>query len=110
MSARAIQDRKAPETFVQQAVQGKADVAAGAHQGSTIATTEMRPDVSIVAEKKQLGEPLDGAFARGNAARFFRSLQQSEILAQRQSPRIAFKVKAESSSWIQPQQSVFEVR
>jgi hypothetical protein len=55
----------------------------------------MRPDYVLHnAEKKQLGKPLDGAFARENAAKFFGSLQQSEILAQRQSPRIAFKVKA----------------
>ena len=55
MSARAIQDRKAPETFVQQAVQGKADVAAGAHQGSTIATTGMRPDVLDSWRKETVG-------------------------------------------------------
>jgi len=113
MSARAIQDQKAiaPETFVLQAVQGKAVVPAGAHQGNTIASIEMRPDYVLDnAEKKQLGKALDGAFAQGNAGKFFGSLQQLEILAQRQSRRIAFKVKTESSSWIQPLQTVFEVR
>jgi len=76
-----------------------------------MASIEMRPDYVLDnAEKKHLGKPLDGALARGNAGKLFGSLQQSEIFAQPQSRRIAFKVKTESSSWIQPLQTVFEVR
>jgi two-component system LytT family response regulator len=96
MSARAIQDQKAiaSGTFVQQAVHGNALVPSSAHQGHTIATIEMGADyVFKSAAEKQLNKPLDRAFARVNAAKFIGSLQQSEILAQRQSPRIAFKAK-----------------
>ncbi len=80
--------------FVQQAVLGNAVVAAGADQGNTTATIEMGPDYVLGnAGEKQLGEPLHAVFPRRNAAKLFGSPHQSEIFTQRQSPRIAFKVK-----------------
>jgi len=93
MGARALQDQKAiaSETPVQQAVHGDAAaVPAGAQQRNMIAPIEMESDCVLnSAAEKQLGEPLDRAFART----FTGNRQQSEILLQRQSPRIAFKVK-----------------
>jgi LytTr DNA-binding domain len=96
MGARAIQDQKtiAPETFVQPAVCGKPVIPSGAHQGNTIATTEMGTDCVLdSAPEKRWGKPLDGASGLGNVTRFMGGPQQSEILSLRQSPRIAFKVK-----------------
>jgi len=65
MSARAIQDQKAiaPQTLVQPAVQGKAVVPAGAHRGIRWLPSKCDLTFSTIAEKKPLGEPLDGAFA-----------------------------------------------
>jgi hypothetical protein len=92
----------APRTFIQQAVKGNAVVPEGAHPGNTFPTIAMRPDYVLDNAEKQLGKPLHGVFARRNAAKFFGGMQQSEILAQQQSPRIAFKLKAQSSLWILP--------
>lgn len=96
MTARASHDQKAiaAETFVQQAVRADAVVPASAHPENTIAAFEMRRDYVLDnAAEKPPGKPLDGEFARGNAAELIGSLQRAEIAAQRQSPRIAFKVK-----------------
>ena len=96
MSARAIPDQKTvtPETFVQHAVYGKSVIPASAHQGNTLPSIEMGTDCALdSAAEKLWDEPVDGAPGLGNVTGFMGSPWQSEILSQRQSPRIAFKVK-----------------
>ena len=99
MTTTAIPDQKAVarEIFVQQVVLGRAAVPAGAHgkDRDTIAPLESGLDYAVESPaEKQLHDALDVAFRRrasGDAARLIGVLQQLEVLAKRQSPRIAFK-------------------
>lgn len=99
MTTSAIEHQKAAahEMFVPQTVRGKAAASASAHDEKTIATIERRPDYILESPaEKQIREQMEGAFrrtARGDAAKLTGVLQQLEVLAKRQSPRIAFKAK-----------------
>jgi DNA-binding LytR/AlgR family response regulator len=99
MTTAAIPDQKgvAREMFVQQVVLGKAAMSALAQGKDTIAPLESGLDCAVEsAAEKQLHEALDVASPRkasGDAARLIGALQQLEVLAKRQSPRIAFRAK-----------------
>jgi DNA-binding LytR/AlgR family response regulator len=84
------------ETFVQQAVHAKPGVSTGAHE-NRITTIEKKSDYALeFAAEKQIREPMDGAFdgtARADGVRRIGVLQQLEVVAKRQSSRIAFKAK-----------------
>ncbi len=62
------------------------------------------------AEEKQLRKLLDGAFARGTQPSSLEGCSNRRSSHKRQSPRIVFKVKGESSSKIQPLRISFEVK
>jgi len=95
----ALQDQNAieREMFGPQ-VHGNAVVPADARQENTMVTIDKGPDYALEsAAEKQFREPPDTESqrtARRNAYQFIGSLQQSDIAAQRQSPRIAFKAKS----------------
>ena len=100
MSTSAIEHQKAAarEVFVQQPVYDKAAASASAHDGKRISTVERRPDYILEppAEKQIRKQMDDEAFrrtARGDAGKRTGVLQKFDVLAKRQSPRIAFKSK-----------------
>ncbi len=99
MSAREIQDQKvmALEMMVQQAADANADVSASPLPGDTICSIKSRRDY-ILESKAEDGfyEPTDASLlptTRVDAANLIRALQQLEVIAKRQAPRIAFKAK-----------------
>jgi len=99
MSGHKIPDRKAiaPEMFVQQAAHANGDVSAGPPPGDTICSTESRRDYTLESKAEDgFYEPADTsllAVTRVDAANLIRALQQLEVIAKRQAPRIAFKAK-----------------
>ena len=99
MSGPKIQDQKAiaREMFVQQAAHANADVSASPLRGDTICSTKSRRDYSLESKaEKRFYEPADTALlpvTRVDAANLIRALQQLEVIAKRQAPRIAFKAK-----------------
>jgi len=99
MSGRKIQDREAiaREIFVQQAAHANGDVSAGPLPGDTICSTESRRDYTLESKAEDgFYEPADTsllAVTRVDAANLIRALQQLEVIAKRQAPRIAFKAK-----------------
>ena len=99
MRGREIQDQKAiaREILVQQAVHGNSDIPAGALEKSTVSTGRSRRDYALdsVAENACYA-PTDISslpMTRVDATKVIRTLQQLEVIAKRQVPRIAFKSK-----------------
>ena len=99
MSAREIQDQKAiaREMFVQQAAHANADVSTSPLRGATICSTKSERECTLesTAEDRSY-EPVDTSLlpvTRVDAANLIRALQQLEVIAKRQAPRIAFKAK-----------------
>jgi DNA-binding LytR/AlgR family response regulator len=97
MSAREIQDQKAiaREMFVKQATHAKADVSASPPRGDTIFSIKSRRDYTLESTADDgFYEPVDTLLVtRVDAANLIRALQQLEVIAKRQAPRIAFKAK-----------------
>jgi two-component system LytT family response regulator len=98
MSAREIQDQKAiaREMFVQQAAHTNAEVSAGPPLGDTICSIKSRRDYTRESTADGFYEAADPSLlpiTRGDAANIIRALQQLEVIAKRQAPRIAFKAK-----------------
>jgi DNA-binding LytR/AlgR family response regulator len=99
MSAHEMQDQKdmASEGFVQQAVRGSADLSPGALRGDTSSTIKSRQDFAREsAARNAFYEPADISslsVTPVDATKLFRILQQLEVIARRQAPRIAFKAK-----------------
>ncbi len=96
MSAREIQDQKAiaREMFVRQAVHSNADVSARPLRGDTFCPIKNRRD--YILESAAENEPTDTSLlpvTRVDAANLIRVLRQLEVIAKRQTPRIAFKAK-----------------
>jgi DNA-binding LytR/AlgR family response regulator len=99
MSAREIQNQKAiaREMLVQQAAHANADDSASPLPGDTICSIKSRRDCTLESTAE------DGSYehvdtsslpvARVDAANLIRALQQLEVIAKRQAPRIAFKAK-----------------
>ncbi|MFZ1975716.1 MAG: LytTR family DNA-binding domain-containing protein [Candidatus Acidiferrales bacterium] len=99
MSVREIQDQKAiaREMFVQQAAHAGADVAASPQRGAAIYSTESRWDYARESTADEFREAADALLLpvnRVDAANLMRVLRQLEVIAKRQAPRIAFKVKS----------------
>jgi DNA-binding LytR/AlgR family response regulator len=95
MSAREIQEQKAiaRETFVQQAAHANADVLASSLQGATICSTKSRLDYIHESIADEFCEAADTSLLRLDVADLMRVLRQLEVIAKRQTPRIAFKAK-----------------
>jgi DNA-binding LytR/AlgR family response regulator len=99
MSTREIQDQKAiaREVFVQQAAQAEADVSASLPRGNAISSIKSRRDYTLESTAEDgFYEPVDTSLlpvTRVDAANLIRALQQLEVIAKRQAPRIAFKAK-----------------
>ena len=91
MSAHELQDQKAiaSERFVQQAVRGSADLSPS--------TIKSRQDFALEsAARNAFYEPADISsisVTQVDATKLLRILQQLEVIARRQAPRIAFKAK-----------------
>jgi DNA-binding LytR/AlgR family response regulator len=99
MSGPKIQDQKAiaRELFVQQAVHSNGDVSAGPLPGDTICSIKSRRDYALESKAEDRScEPAGTSLlpvTRVDAANLVRALQQLEVMAKRQAPRIAFKAK-----------------
>jgi DNA-binding LytR/AlgR family response regulator len=99
MSGREIQDQKAVacEMPVQQVANANADVAASPRRGATICPTKSKREYTLESTAEDgFYEPVDTSLlpvTRVDAANLIRVLRQLEVIAKRQVPRIAFKVK-----------------
>lgn len=98
MSASELQDQKAigREMFVQQADHANADVSASPLRGATICSTKTSRDCTHESTADELCKAADTsllAVTRLDAANLMRALRQFEMVAKRQSPRLAFKAK-----------------
>jgi DNA-binding LytR/AlgR family response regulator len=99
MGGPKIQDQKAiaRERFVQQAAHANGDVSASALPGDTICSIKSRRDYTLESKAEDgFYEPADTSLlpvTRADAANLIRALQQLEVIAKRQAPRIAFKAK-----------------
>ncbi len=95
MSVSEIQDQKAigREMFVHHA---KADVSASPLRGATICSSKSKRDYTLELTADEFCEAVDTsllAVTRVDAANFMRVLRQFEMIAKRQTPRLAFKAK-----------------
>ena len=99
MSVREIQEQKgiAREMFVQQAAHAHAEVSASPPQRDAICPTKnKREDTFESTAEDGSYEPVDTSLlpvTRVDAANLIRAWQQLTVIAIRQAPRIAFKVK-----------------
>ena len=99
MSGPKIQDQKAIARgmFVQQAAHANGDVSASPLPGDTICSIKSRRDYTLESKAEdRFYEPADTSLlpvTRVDAANLIRALQQLEVIAKRQAPRIAFKAK-----------------
>ena len=98
MSVSEIQDQKAigREMFVQQADHANAEVSASPLRGATICSSNSERDYTLELTADEFCEVADTsllAVTRVDAANFMRVLRQFEMIAKRQTPRLAFKAK-----------------
>jgi two-component system LytT family response regulator len=99
MSASKIQDQKAieREMFVQQAAHANAQVSASPPRGDTTSSIKSKREYTLESTAEdRFYEPLDTSslpLTRVDAAKLIRALQQLDVMAKRQAPRIAFKAK-----------------
>ena len=98
MSVSEIQRQKAigREMFVQHADHANADVSASPLRGATISSSKGKRDYTLELTADEFCGAADTSLlpvTRVDAANFMRVLRQFEIIAKRQSPRLAFKAK-----------------
>jgi DNA-binding LytR/AlgR family response regulator len=98
MSAREIQDQKAiaREMSVRRATHADADSSAGPPRGDAICSKSKREYTLESTPEDGFYEPVDTSLlpvTQVDAANLIRTLQQLEVIAKRQAPRIAFKEK-----------------
>jgi DNA-binding LytR/AlgR family response regulator len=99
MSGCEIQDQKAiaREMPVQQAANANAEVSASPRRGAMIWPTKSKRAYTLESTAEDgFYEPVDTSLlpvTRVDAANLIRVLQQLEVIAKRQAPRIAFKAK-----------------
>ena len=99
MNARKIQAEKAiaRKMFAQQAAHANADVSAGPPREDTIRSIENRREYTLESTPQDgFYEPVDTSLlpvTRVDAANLIRALRRLALIAKRQAPRIAFKVK-----------------
>jgi DNA-binding LytR/AlgR family response regulator len=98
MSVSEIQDQKAigREMFVQRADHANADVSASPLRGATICSSKTSRDCTHESTADEFCKAADTsllAVTGLDAANLMRVLRQFEMIAKRQSPRLAFKAK-----------------
>jgi DNA-binding LytR/AlgR family response regulator len=99
VSAREIQNQKAVarEMIVQQAAHANGDVSASPPRRETICSTKSKRECTLESTAEDGSyEPVDASslpVTQVDAANLIRALQQLEVIAKRQAPRIAFKAK-----------------
>jgi DNA-binding LytR/AlgR family response regulator len=99
MSAREIPDQKAiaREMFVQQAAHANAEVSTSPPPEDTICSIKSNREYTLESTAEDgFYEPIDTSslpVIRVDAANLIRALQQLEVMARRQAPRIACKAK-----------------
>ena len=98
MSAGGIQHRKAitREMFVQPTAHADADSSASPLWGATIFSTKSRRDYPLASTPDEFREVADTSLhpvVRVDAANLLRAFRRLEVIAKRQTPRIAFKAK-----------------
>ena len=99
MNARKIQDEKAiaREMFVDQAAHSDAEVSASPPREDTICSTKSKRENTLESMAEDgFYEPANTSLlpvTRVDAANLIRALRQLAVIAKRQAPRIAFKVK-----------------
>jgi two-component system LytT family response regulator len=99
MSARKIQDQKAieHEMLVQQAAHANAQVSASLPREDTTCAIKSKREYTLESTAEDgFYEPVDTSLlpvTRVDAANLIRALQQLDVTAKRQAPRIAFKAK-----------------
>ena len=99
MGVRGIQDQKAiaREVLVQHTAHANADVSASPLRGATICSFKSGRDYTLESPAEDgIYEPVDTSLlpvTRVDAANLIRVLRQLEVIARREAPRIAFKVK-----------------
>jgi len=99
MNARKIQDQKASagQVFVQQASHPNAEDSVSPPRGDTISSTKSKQEYILGSTADDvLHEPADTSLlpvTRVDGANIVRALQQLEVLAKRQAPRVAFKAE-----------------
>ncbi len=99
MSARKIQSQKVIESelFVQRAAQPNGQVTASPPQGDTTCSIKSKREYTLESTREPgFYEPADTPLlpvTRADAANLIRALQQLEVIAKRQAPRIACKAK-----------------
>ena len=98
MSVSEIQRQKAigHEMFVRHADHANTDVSTSPLRGAKIRSTKSRRDYTLESIPDEFREAADTsllAVTRVDAANFMRVLRQFEVIAKRQSPRLAFKAK-----------------
>ena len=82
--------------FVQQSAHANVDISAGSLRGATICSTKSRQDYTFESTADEFCKAADRALlpVTGlDAANLMRVLRQFEMIAKRQSPRLAFKAK-----------------
>jgi two-component system LytT family response regulator len=98
MSARDIQHEKAiaREMFVQPAAHANADVSTIPLRGARICSSKSKRDYTLESTADEFCKAADTsllAVTRVDATNFMRVLRRFEMIAKRQSPRLAFKAK-----------------
>jgi DNA-binding LytR/AlgR family response regulator len=98
MSTREIQDQKAiaREMFVQQTAHANTDVSSSPLRGATICSAQSRLDYTLASTADVFCGAADTSLhpvIRVDGANLMRVLWQLEVMAKRQTPRIAFKAK-----------------
>jgi DNA-binding LytR/AlgR family response regulator len=91
------QNAIAREVVVQQAVHANSDVSAGPLREATICSTKSRRDYTPESTADEFCEAGDTSLLRAlrvDVANLMRVLWQLEVIAKRQTPRIAFKAKS----------------
>jgi len=84
------------ELFVQQSDHANADVSASPVRGATIRSSRRKHHVTLELTADEFRKAADTSLftvTRVDAANFMRVLRQFEMIAKRQSPRLAFKTK-----------------
>ena len=99
MSGRKIQDQMAigRKMFVQQAAHANGDASGSPPLGDTICSIKSKRECTLESTAEDGSyEPVDTSLlpvTRVDAPNLIRALQQLEVIAKRQAPRIAFKAK-----------------
>jgi DNA-binding LytR/AlgR family response regulator len=95
MSSHEIQDQKAiaRKMFVQRAAHANGDVSASPLPGDTSCSIKGRPNNTLESKAEEPPDTSLLPLTRVDAANLIRVFRQLEVIAKRETPRIAFKAK-----------------